>query len=196
MAFNRVKYSDAFEQRSFKEAMIAAAKYEPKRSMSNRRLIGSTLSWIFGLFLAYCAMFYVPAFIDLRGALDVAGIKQKTAALPQAGEKSGVLTPYKNLLNARRGFFRSGQILQVDYALSPGTELTLTIRKCTAPVIVEIFKCTSVQDQTVRINNPREGSQMFRVSDAGFYYYSEVTRNLDGSDGEKPFVVLWRRRQK
>ena len=195
MAFNRVKYSDAYEQRSFKEAMIAAAKYEPKRSMSNRRLIGSALSWILGLFIVYCAIFYVPAFVNLRSTMDVAGLKPKTAVLPAANEKPGVLTPYLRLLNARRGFFRSGQILQVDYALSPGTELTLTIRKCEAPVIVEIFTCNSVQDQTIRISKPREGSQMFRVSEAGFYYYSETTRNLDGSEDEKPHVVLWRRRQ-
>ena len=196
MAFQRVKLSEAS---SFKEMMLAAAKYEPKRSMSNIRLVGSAVSISLGLMIAYCSLFYVPAFVDFKGAMRVVGIDQdqKPLTLEQQAERAerwGVLAPYIRQFQLPRGYLRSGQKLHVQYALSPGTELTLSIKRCASVPILEVFKCQVAQEQTVNIRRPLEGVQTFRVSEPGFYYYTQATVNRDGSEEVKPYAVMWQRR--
>ncbi len=200
MKFQRVPMSrSSAEPRSFRQTMLAAAMYEPKRSMSNLRLIGSAVSICLGLTLAYASIFYVPAFIDFKGAMHVVGIDQNKKPLvakvqSNSSQKWGILSPYVDMFRLPRGYLRSGQKLHVDYIISPGTELELTIRQCVSYPVLEVFRCEETRDQKVTISSPREGAQTFRVSEPGFYYYSGKTINKDGSAETRPYAVAWQRR--
>jgi len=200
MTFNRVKMSRGVDApRSFKQMILAAAMYEPKRSMSNIRLVGSALSISMGMALVYASIFYVPAFFDFRNAMHVMGIDQEQKPLvleaqSKTSDRWGVLKPYVELFRLPRGYLRSGQKLHVEYALSPGTELQLQIRRCVSYPILEVFRCDDSHDQTVKISSPLQGAQTFRVSEAGFYYYTGQTFNRDGSEEVRPYAVSWQRR--
>ncbi len=197
MSFNRVKLSESGgERRSFKQAMYDAATYEPKRSMSNKRLIGSGLSLLLGISLAYASMFYVPAFVNVVGVLGFATQEGKLPVIENSKESSNFLKPYSDIFKLRRGYFRAGQILEVGSAMSPGSELMLTIQRCDSFPVIEIFHCGSLQSQTVTVSNPESGIQLFKISQPGFYYYSENSRNTDDSVMVKPYAVVWRRHHK
>ena len=199
MTMQPVKMSASGELQTFKARMLAAAKYEPKRSMSNARLIGSAVSICLGLALAYASVFYVPAFIDFNNAMHVVGLdKDKKLLKPEVQNKDlsrwGVLRPYVELFQLPRGYLRNGQKLHVEYAISPGTELELTIRRCVSYPVLEVFRCDQSRDQHINITSPREGAQTLKVSEAGFYYYTARTINKDGSDEKRPYAVSWQRR--
>ncbi len=196
MTLKRVKFKSSDEgNRGFRSAMLAAAKHEPRRSMSNRRLIGSGLSIFAGLFFAYTAMFYVPAFFNFQKTLGISSQDIKIGGLGSTEESSNPLKAYTDIFKLRRGYFRSGQVIQVGYEISPGTKLSLEIKKCNSAPILEIIHCDSFQTQTIDVSEPLRGAQSFRVSEPGFYYYSEQITDTAGQSTSKPFVVVWRRHQ-
>ena len=192
MAFNRVSISSSLSEASFKEQVVAAAMYEPKRSMSNSRLAGTFLSLIFGLGICYSSFFYVPAYFDSEQVLG--GASHETVTLDD-GEKDtrGMFTAYLDVFKLRRGYIKAGQTLRVDYTLSADTALDLVIKHCKAPVIVEVFYCQSTSDQSVQVEQTGKGYKTFLMRQPGFYYLDQNVKNLDGTDAVKPYEVVWSR---
>ncbi len=194
MTLKRVKFKSNYEgSNSFRQAMLAAAKHEPQRSMSNRRLVGSGMAIFTGIFFAYTAMFYLPAFFSFSKVLGVANQDIRIPSLSTLEQSSNPLKPYADIFKLRRGYFRSGQVIQVGYEISPDTQLSLEIKKCNSAPIIEIIQCNSYQTQTIDVSDPLRGAQSFRVSEPGFYYYKEKVSDLSGQQSTEPFVVVWRR---
>lgn len=190
MAFKRVSLNDDTVSKSFRNQIVAAATYEPARSVSNSRLLGSGLSILFGLFILYTSVFYVPAFVNM-GAL---GLATPATEQPQADTKKHLLSGYTDMFKIRRGYIRAGQSLHVDYALSPGQNLMLNIQKCSAPVILEVFYCSNIQGQEIKVTGDARGSRSFVMREPGFYYFDEVVTNGNGSISEDPFFIMWSRK--
>lgn len=193
MAFQRVGLSKATDFR-LREQLANAAMHEPERSMSNRRLAGSFLSLCLGIGVLYASIFYAPAFFDVNRAL---GYSTENLKLPayNPDEKKSRLASYTNAFKIRRGFIRQGQALKIDYKLTPGTSMTLHIKRCNAPVFVEVFTCMDVEGQQVQIKNSTSGARSFIMRQPGFYYFDEVVTNADGSPTDKPYSVLWSRKK-
>lgn len=192
MAFNRVSLSSNLSQASFKEQVVAAAMYEPKRSMSNSRLAGTFLSLMFGLGICYTSFFYVPAYFDSEQVLGGASHETTTAADAEKDTR-GTLAAYLDVFKLRRGYIKAGQTLRVDYNLSVGTSLDLVIKHCKAPVIVEVFYCQSSSDQHIQVEQSGKGFKTFLMRQPGFYYLDQTVTNLDGSEAVKPYEVVWSR---
>ena len=194
MAFNRVGISKSAQNASFQQQFIAAANYEPERSMSNSRLVGSILSVFIGICVIYASIFYAPAFFNIS---QILGFSTENAKLPAIdSEKDGTsgLSAYANIFKIRRGFIRRGQALKVDYSLSPGTTMTVEIRRCNAPVFVEVVYCNHTEGQKIKMDNIGPGAKSMIMRNPGFYYFDEVVTNHDGSPTTKPYRVVWSRK--
>lgn len=162
-----------------------AATYEPKRSMSNGRLISSGLSLALGLFIAYCSMFYVPAFTKSETIL---GFTAQMEKLPQRIEDSNnPLAPYADMFRLRRGYFKAGQTLVARYEKTSDNTLTLNVVKCESRPIIEIFNCGKIRTESIKVKSRNQASYTFTISEPGFYYFNDTTRL------EKPYKVAWSR---
>lgn len=170
------------------------ATYEPKRSVSNKRLAGSFFSLLLGIGMVYASIFYVPAFFDFKTILGFSNEDGKQPVIEISEDNKNPLAAYTEIFNIRRGYIRSGQALHVRYALSEGQQLTLSIHRCSAPVIVEIFTCMDSEGQEITISNNSRGSRDFVMRQDGFYYFDEKVTNADGAASNKPFAVEWSRR--
>ena len=168
--------------------------HEPERSMSNRRLAGSIVSLVFGAVVAYASIFYAPAFFDVGSAL---GYSTQNMKLPtyDPTKKKNRFSAFADAFKIRRGYIRQGQALKIDYRLTPGTEMTLHIKRCNAPVIIEAFMCMDIEGQQVNVKNSNSGTRSFIMRKPGFYYFDEVVTDVDGTKTDKPFKVVWSRKQ-
>ncbi|MGJ8564907.1 MAG: hypothetical protein ACSHXY_15310 [Alphaproteobacteria bacterium] len=170
---------------------MAAAYYEPKRSMSNRRLTATILSLFLGLAVLYASAFYAPAYINFNQAI---GASTENLKLPEQNDSNTFLTPYVKMFKIRRGFVKPGQALKIDYALSPGTYMTVHVKKCNAPVFLEVIYCMNTSEQSTKIVGPSKSARTFLMKEPGFYYFDEFVMNMDGSPTKKPYKVLWTRK--
>ena len=177
-----------------RQQLAAAATYEPKRSISNKRLVGTIAALFFGLATIYTSIFYVPAFIDVGAILGYSDKNTKLPSFEQNTRNKTFLSNYSEMFKLRRGYLRSGQALRVDYALSPGQELNLRVERCEAPIFIEALFCMKIEGQEYEITNKIKGGRYFIVRNPGFYYFDEKVINADGSKVTDPYSVMWTRR--
>lgn len=194
MAFNRVNMASQSSAEALRSRLVTAANYEPERSMSNRRLTGTFFSLILGLATIYAAIFYAPAYFPNAQKL---GFSTQNIKLPNPHEEESflkTLAPYAKLFKVRRGYVKPGQALKIDYVLSPGTYMTVHVKKCNAPIFIEVMHCMNTDEQSIEIRNSQKGARSFVMSRPGFYYFDEFVMNIDGTPSEKPHKVTWSRK--
>ncbi len=193
MAFKTVSINKERSSANFQQ-LIAAANYEPERSMSNGRLAGSLLSLTFGLSVIYASVFYAPAFFNLGQILGFSSQDTKLPAIDPERDTPSALSPYLDHFKIRRGYIRRGQALKVDYSLSPGTSMTINVRRCNAPIIIEAFRCQNTEGQEINISGIGPGAKSLIMRNPGFYYFDETVTNMNGSKTDKPYKVIWSRK--
>lgn len=164
----------------------------PKRSMSNSRLIASTLAIFLGLFLSYCSLFYIPAFTTDSKILRMSS---EDKILPQISyttkRKDGWFTPYLDLLRVQRGYMHKGSKVQAVFVVSEPAEMTFQVTRCKRIPLLEIFKCTPVDQSEIKIQRKSSGLVSFTIPNPGFYYVTESIQSISGAPAE--YSVIWRR---
>ena len=176
-----------------RQRLHAAANHEVDGSgpMSNKRFLGTFTSLFVGLILVYSSIFYVPAFLDMQ---KVMGMSTEKIKLPRVSEKSRALSSYANFFKIRRGYIRRGQALTLEHDLAPGTIMTASISRCSAPPVIEVFYCRNIEGQQIKITSDLPGKRNFIMRKPGFYYFDELITNKDGSKTDSEYKVLWSRR--
>lgn len=193
MTFQRVGMKQQYLTHDMRKKIIELAEKEAaKPPMSRKRFIGTFLSLISGVFMVYCSIFYVPAYIDLGNALGMSADGQKLPAVNTDTETRHALSAYTDKFKIRRGYMRAGQALEIKYALFPGTKMTVKIEKCQSPPIIEVFYCQQRHGEEVVIQTPR-GARSFIIREPGFYYFDETVTTMDGQPTTMPSNVIWKR---
>ena len=158
------------------------------RSMSNGRFISTILSLLLGLFLIYTSFFYFPAystkpsFIKVSAQNNIKQINDKTALVDNR---------YLNYLLMNQGYLKTGQTVTVDYKISPGAELYLTVTKCSGPAVVEVYSCRGSLIKTFKLTQ-KSGRFGLSVKDSGFYKFNQVL--TDTSAQNSTFEAIWKRK--
>ncbi|MEP6341999.1 MAG: hypothetical protein ABJ275_01690 [Maricaulaceae bacterium] len=185
MSFTKTKFSNNLQDRkTFASKTFASNVYpvqtyitqdKASRSMSINKGSSTILSLLLGLFLAFCSFFYLPAYISNS-------FNEKITLLDSL---------YLNHLLKGQGYFKSGQTVTVDYKMSPGTELSFSVTKCSGPLIVEIYSCRGTLVKTFKVT---EVSNRFNLvmGETGFYTFDQKLTN--DSTKNSIFEVNWMRK--
>ena len=155
------------------------------RSMSNGRLLGTAFSLLLGMFFVYTSIFYIPAFLNIRGAFGISG----THALAKAKSSKSPLSPFLNLLNMDRAYLASGQGVDVHYKLSRGTKAELVFYKCQTMPVMEVFNCDPIIVDRMSLRRSSSGQKSIQVKSNGFYAFKIITDAAPGN-----YQVAWQRR--
>ena len=150
-------------------------------AMGPGRFVGSWLALMLGLFSAYTAMHYVPAF----RSTDVVESRQDRSDALLAVDDGHPFTPYIDHLQLKRTYVKPGSTLSVQYR-TDGTPVDLFITQCRNIPVLEVYRCDPVAVREVKVTD-RSGRREFRFQDGGFYHFSE--RSVD----DARYRVVWRR---
>lgn len=166
------------------------SKVANKRSMTNKRLTFTILTFLLTIFLAYSSLFYFPAYTVKPAVVRIA---TQDAVIPDVSETESNegLKNYLKLLIKQRGYLRAGQSVRVDYNVDLGSQIDLVIFRCNQVVIVEIYSCNKIEYQKTEIGKAADGYVQFTVDSAGFYYFEEVVKAASPSAIE--YVIKWSR---
>lgn len=154
------------------------------RRMGFGRAVFSALSISLGLGSAYMAMHYIPAYMSPSQVIRVSDIDEQSISRKNDGV-AAILAPYWRSLQSRRSYIWSGESLEVQYQLDAGQSLDLVIERCARKIVIEMFNCEVVSQQTVRVDG-RNGVHRLRFKEPGFYHFRE--RQIGASSR-----VIWRR---
>lgn len=155
------------------------------RSMSNGRLLGTAFSLFLGMFFVYTSIFYVPAFLNIRGAFGISGAH----SLAKAKSSKSPLSPFMNLLNMDRAYLAAGQGVDVHYNLARGTKAELVFYKCQTMPVVEVFSCDPIIVDRIPLGRKRSGQKSLKVKSNGFYAFKIITEAAPGN-----YQIAWQRR--
>ena len=150
-------------------------------AMGPARFVGSWLALLLGLFSAYTAMHYVPAF----RSTDVVESRRVQSDALMSVDDSHPLTPYLDHLQMKRTYVKPGSTLSVQYR-TDGTPVDLFITQCRNIPVVEVYRCSPVAVREINVTD-RSGRREFRFREGGFYHFSE--RSAD----DARYRVVWRR---
>ena len=174
---------------TFTTENVTLSNREMKRmNFSARRTSRFVFSWMalmFGLFMVYTSLHYAPALFKPDEILGVSSHRTSGKKL----ENRHLLSPLVDLLQLERGYFHAGQTMSAQYKLPPGAEADLTIVRCKRAMIVEVFSCDPVAQQTVRVADGT-GAREFRVAEEGFYFVDTQVHLAHAGD---PYTVIWQR---
>lgn len=168
--------------------LISAATYEPKRSMSNSRLINTIIILIAAISLCYCSLFYIPSLFHTQMIIGTSTSRDNLETIKIEPDPPWY-TPAMNLFHMKKGYFKAGSKIQVAYNSTPGSKVTLLYQQCTGKIVAEIFSCTPGTIYKFKASGHR-GMTELPVHRDGFYYFSQsVEYTQDSGD----FVILWGR---
>ncbi len=155
-------------------------------------VLRSSFTIIAVLSILYCSLFYIPGFINQSQI-----VRFSSEAKVEPNENFDVTpvkwhSPYLDLLRLRRGYFKSGQTLEIDYILSERAELLIQVKRCKGPAIIEIFYCNV--DETIEHTQPSsvKGKLTMSVDRSGFYRMKEFVQTTDGQN--VGYSAVWRRK--
>ena len=90
-----------------------------------------------------------------------------------------------------QGYLKAGQTVTVDYKVSLGAELYLTVTKCSGPAVVEVYSCRGSLIRTFKLTQ-NSGRFGLIVQETGFYKFNQVL--TDTSAPNSTFEVIWKRK--
>ena len=154
------------------------------------RTFGSATSLIIGGALCYVALHYIPAYLGLNKVLSFSELDRSASIAPESSQWA-TLSSYTDAFRIKRTYLRSGQAIQVQYAIPEGATLELYIQRCRPAFIIEIFKCQVVNEETARVTHDKLGTQRFRFPEGGFYRFDEKV-TLAPNNMEN-YRVIWSR---
>lgn len=174
------------------------AEYLDKKTTRKRgkpmgvgRTFSSAMALLIGGFMCYIALHYIPAYLGTHKILAMSNVDNSAARLVDDGSQRSKMMVYLDLFKIKRAYIRPGQSIQAQYALPEGATLDLYIRQCRPALVIEIFDCEVVSEQTARVSNDKVGTRKFTFGDEGFYLFDERVTLPDG----KPYKyrVVWSR---
>lgn len=174
------------------------ASYAERKTLSRAkpmglgRAFGSATSLILGGALCYVSLHYMPAFVSSRKIIAVSNLDQSSTRLKE--EKNHfLLQAYWDAFSLKRTYLRNGQSIQAQYALPPGTELELGIKRCRPAFILEVFKCDVIGEKSFKITNDQTGTQRFQFQGKGFYLFEEKLKGISPDAPPHSYRVVWSR---
>lgn len=188
MSFTRASYSrqsSHYERLTALETRHGAVN---RQRLGFRRTLGSAVSIIIGLTLCYAGLHYVPTLLRPSQVIDTVASPSKKSMLDIDRNRMQQFGVYAESFLLRRTYLRAEQGITVHYSLPEGATLDLRVKQCRRMFIGEVFHCTPVSQQTVRIENNTKGKRTLKFVEPGFYHFDE-TVNLLGPD--QPFELIW-----
>lgn len=184
--------SSAQSSASGTDKILGSARKNIDGSMSHARFFGTFVTLFLALVLIYASAFYVPAFLMSQKTL---GLSTEAGKLPNhtALESGGILNKYAGAFMIRRGYFKAGQTLRLDHDLPPGAILKVSISRCSAPPVIEVFYCLDVEGEQVKIQTSGPSGRNFIVRKSGFYYFDDVVSGAGQSENDS-YNVMWSRK--
>ncbi|WP_416878840.1 hypothetical protein [Litorimonas sp.] len=191
MSFRTVQINQVIKRSEDEVARFRQGYIEPKRrSMSDRRLLATVVALFVGLCLSYSSLFYLPSMLSNRSVLAVS-TQDKTLPKIDYEKNRTVFSPFFDLFHVQRGYFRAGQMLQVDYNIPAGYSAVLNIKSCKGFFLLEALNCEPVLISSREVAGPKRGISRFKAPENGFYIYE--TQVAEDAGKELPYSVMWRR---
>lgn len=188
MSFTRASYSRQSthdERLSALESRHVVVKRQP---LSVRRAFGTAVSVIIGLTLCYAGLHYIPTFLRSSHVIDTDVLASKKSILDIDRNRMQRFGAAVESYLLQRTYLRAGQGITVHYSLPEGATLDLRVKQCRRIYIGEVFHCTPISEQTVRIENNTKGKRTLKFAEPGFYHFDE-TVGLQNPD--QPFKLIW-----
>lgn len=66
--------------------------------------------------------------------------------------------------------------------------MDLTIKQCRRSFVIEVFHCTLVSEQTIRIENKTKGRRTLKFAEPGFYHFDETVTLVQP---DEPYKIVW-----
>jgi len=142
--------------------------------MGLKRTLGSALSIILGAALCYAGLHYIPTLLRPTQVVDAVISPSGKSALDRDRNRLQRFGIYAQSFLLRRTYLRAGQGLTVHYTLPAGATLDLNIKQCRRSFVIEVFHCTLVSQQSVRIENKTNGRRTLKFAEPGFYHFDET----------------------
>lgn len=141
------------------------------------------------VFAGYMAINYVPAFFDTAQFSNIVNHDRSASRLKSQQSADRVSKTFFKVTTLRQAYLRAGQTVQAQYYLPQGAQLDLEITQCKRTPVIEVFSCTPIKRETVRVAGNQNGTRQFMMDTPGFYKFSHV---VTGADGEYQ-NVFWKR---
>lgn len=163
-----------------------------RKQMGYLRSIFTALSLLFGAFMIYVAMHYLPALIQPKKILKIATGESaaiNTYNFERKSKLHGIISPYVKMFQLDRAYMGVGQDINVKYDLPRGAYADLQIVQCRRAWVVEIFKCQVVSRFDTRTKRQR-GIESFTLKAGGFYHFKQT---VNGVPEDEPYRIVWQR---
>lgn len=196
----QTNHSKSWSRLAINESQFSESELNEVRQRRFKRLCISVFVWVSAIFLLYCSLFYVGAYVDagkvvgLSQAKRIAKVKNKIMQ-GQDLQQRHLLSPIADAFSMNKVYLREGQIIQATYSVPSGTKIHLKVKQCKSQPILEIFKCKFIGEQEKLIQKGSAGIVTFIISESGFYYFDDKATQLSGTD-LKPnydYKVIWQR---
>ncbi|GGX59974.1 hypothetical protein GCM10011309_07230 [Litorimonas cladophorae] len=156
------------------------------------RSIFSALSLLFGAFMIYVAMHYLPALVQPKKILKIASgdsAASKTYDFERSSKLHNVIAPYVEMFQLDRAYMGDGQSVSIKYDLPAGAYADLNIIQCHRAWVVEIFQCKVVSQYDARTKR-QKGVESFTLKKGGFYHFRQ---QVHGIQNDEPYRIVWER---
>ena len=191
MSFRTVQISNALKRGENEITRFRQGYVEPKRrTMSDRRLLGTAAALLIGISLSYISLFYLPSLMSNRSVLAVSTQNQTLPKIDYTKNRT-VFSPFFDLFKVQRGYLRAGQRLQVDYNIPTGHSAIINVKSCKGVYLLEALSCTPVLISSTEVMGPKRGVNRFTAPQNGFYIYQ--SQIVKGDKKDAPYSVIWRR---
>jgi hypothetical protein len=188
MSFTRASYSKQSIQSERINAASAVTGSTAKSPIGLRRKLGSAISIIIGLTLCYAGLHYVPTLMRPTHVVDEVMSPSGKSALDRDRNRLQRFGIYAQSFLLRRTYLRANQGVTVHYTLPAGATMDLNIKQCRRSFVIEVFHCTLVSEQTIRIENKTKGRRALKFAEPGFY-------NFDGTvtlaQPDESYKIVW-----
>ncbi len=185
---SRYNFAGSANKKTIGSYIVEAATYEPKRSMSNARLVNTILTLLMAIGLAYSSLFYIPSLLKMSMIIGTSTSQDNIQNLEPQPNKPWY-TPAMNLLHMKRGYFKAGSEIRVAYNSTPGSNVTLYFKQCSGIAVIEIFSCPPGPVHKFNVEGHR-GEVRLPVHKNGFYYFAE---SVEYSEDTGDYVIIWGR---
>jgi len=185
---SRYNFSGSKQKKHLGSYLMEAATYEPKRSMSNARLINTFLTLLMAIVLAYSSLFYIPSLLKMSMIIGTSTSQDNIESLDTRPAQPWY-TPAINLFHMKRGYFKAGSEIRVAYKATEGAKVTLYFKQCSGIPVIEIFSCPPGPIHTFEAKG-HQGEARLPVHKNGFYYFSQKVEHREETGD---YVILWGR---
>ena len=163
-----------------------------RQQMGMLRSIFSAMSLLFGGFMVYIALHYIPAFVRPAKVLKIATGDHPATSTYDYDRNSkfhDIVGPYVKMFHLDRTYMQAGQSINIKYDLPTGAHADLEIIQCKRAWVVEIFNCRVIGKFATRTRN-QSGIESFALEQAGFYH---LRQNVVGVRDSEPYRITWQR---